>query len=145
MERILSALRHQAQLEPAFADASLEDIYDEPVRNQLFRNHMVKMFSLTPEEMDASALTHVDFTPERLERAKEQLAAVDVIGVQEEFEAFCHQLTQRFGWDLGSSLRANRSRPMEADPGLRRRLAEENADDVALYEFACELVGRRGT
>ena len=85
----------------------------------------------------------MDFTPERLERAKERLAAIDVVGVQEEFEPFCDELSHRFGWDLGSSLRANRTRPMEADPGLRRRLAEENADDIALYEFACKLVGRR--
>ena len=47
---------------------------------------MTKMLSLTPEEMDDGVLTRVEFTPERLERAKERLTEVDVVGLQEEFD-----------------------------------------------------------
>ena len=68
IERILSALRQQSQRPGPLAGAPLESVYDEPVRNQLIRNHMVKMLSITTDEMDAGALTHVDFTHDRLER-----------------------------------------------------------------------------
>ena len=40
-----------------------------PVRFTLVRNHMVKMLSLTVEEMTDGAMTNVDFDRHRLERA----------------------------------------------------------------------------
>ena len=49
------------------------------------------------------------FTPSRLEDAKSRLAGVDVVGLHHDLEAFCGELTRRFGWNLGTSVHANRT------------------------------------
>jgi hypothetical protein len=137
VERTLSYLRHHRVMTPADRDKPLEAIYDDPFRfDGLVHNHMVKMFSLTTDEMSAGALTTVDFTPDRLERAKRLLATVDVIGLQEHFDEFCEELTRRFGWSLGEPLHANRTEVVEVPDGLRARIAKDNEMDVELYEFA---------
>ena len=96
---------------------------------------MVKMLSLTVEEMTHGMLTTVDFTPARLARAKEALAGLEVVGLQERFEPFVDALQHRFGWSLGPPRFANRTRPEDASDALVRRIADDQADDLALYEF----------
>ena len=139
VERTLSALRHYREKTPADADRTLDEIYGDPLRFELVHNHMVKMFSLSVEEMTAGALTPVEFTPERLARAKDGLASVDVIGLQSCFEEFCQELTDRFGWRLGKPLMANRTRPVDVSDAFRARIAADNAADIALYEFAVDV------
>ena len=79
-------------------------------RDGLVRDHMVRMLSLTVEEMTAGALTQVVVDESRLKQAKENLVArIDVMGIQEEFEQFCDQLSTRFGWDLGPAHVANQT------------------------------------
>jgi hypothetical protein len=144
VERTLSYLRHHQQLTPADRDRPVEEIYDDPLRfHGLIHNHMVKMFSLTVDEMTDGVLTRVDFTPERLERAKQRLATVDVVGLQERFERFCHELTTRFGWDLGPSTHVNRTEAVDVPDSVRARIAEDNAMDIDLYAFARALCDSR--
>lgn len=146
VERTLSYLRHHRQLTPADARTPLEAIYEDSFRfHGLIHNHMVKLFALTRAEMTAGALTHVEFTPAHLERAKESLAGVDAVGIQDRFEEFCDELTARFGWYLGERTHVNRTEPFEVSESFRARIAEDNAMDVELFEFARELVeDRRG-
>jgi hypothetical protein len=137
VERTLSYLRHHRVLISDDSDVPLEDIYDDPFRFEgLIHNHMVKMFALTPETMTAGALTPVTFDRSHLELAKERLATVDVVGVQERFEEFCTELERRFGWDLGPPLFANRTQPVEVSDALVARIREDNALDAELFEFA---------
>jgi hypothetical protein len=144
VERTLSYLRHHRVLEPGEHDRPLEDIYDDSFRfHGLVHNHMVKMFSLTREEMTDGMLTRVEFTPERLALAKERLAGIDAIGLQEDFDEFCVELQRRFGWRLGEPLHANRTRPLDVPESFRARIAEDNAMDVELYEFARRLCEQR--
>lgn len=137
VERTLSFLRHHRKLTPADAHLSLEEIYEDPLRfDRLVHNHMVKMFALTTEDMTGWLMTTVDFRPEHLERAKERLATVDVVGIQEDFEPFCHELERRFGWDLGPPVVANDTPHEAVSDAFRARIAEDNALDIELYEFA---------
>ena len=124
----------------------LEELYDDPVRiHAAAHNQMTKMLSLRPTEMvDAAMLTRVEFDRDRLERAKEALAGIDVIGLQEHFEDFCEELSARFGWRLGDPERVNATMPAEVPESLRARIAEDNAFDVELYEFASELLHDAG-
>jgi Sulfotransferase family len=144
VERTLSYLRHHRQNWPEDRHKSLEEIYDDPLRfHGLAHNHMTKMFSLTIEEMTDDMLTRVEFTPERVERAKENLAAVEMVGVQDRFEEFCRELNDHFGWRLGDQPRfANMSEPVQVPDSLRKRIIEDQAADVELYEFALELCDR---
>jgi hypothetical protein len=145
VERTLSYLRHHRALTPEDADKSLEEIYADPLRfHGLAHNHMVKMFSLTGEEPGVSMLTRVEFTPERLEYAKERLATVSAIGVQERFEEFCEQLERGFGWDLGPPREMNKTGRADVSEEFRARIAEDNAMDIELYEFGCRLYEERG-
>ncbi len=163
IERTLSYLRHRRQEAPEDRDKSLEEVYADPYRfDALVHNHMTKMFSLTPDEATAWTedvakmfsltpdrtapwiLTKVEFTPERLERAKEGLASVDAIGLQEHFDDFCVDLSRRFGWDLGPRLHVNRTDEDQVSESFRARIAADNAMDIELYEFARGLYERRG-
>ena len=146
VERTLSYLRHHRMLTPADGDKTLEAIYEDDFRYQtLIHNHMVKMFSLTPREMTDGALTPVDFTPGHLDRAKQQLATVDFVGLQEHFEEFCEGLHQQLGWNLGGPLQANRTEPVEVSDSFRDRITEDNAMDVELYEHARDTYEGRYT
>jgi len=144
VERTLSYLRHHREVTPEDRDVALERIYDDPLRfDGLVHNHMVKMFSLTCEEMTDGVLTRIEFTPERLQLAKENLSGVDVVGVQDQFDEFCHELTGRFGWELGAPTHVNRTDPVEVSQSLCARIAEDNAMDMEFYEYAKRLVDDR--
>lgn len=49
---------------------------------------------------------------------------------------FRRRLTRRFGWNLGPNETVNVSSPLEVSDAFRDLIAEENALDVKLYEFA---------
>ena len=68
-----------------------------------------------------------------------------MLGLQDHFDDFCDDVSARFGWGLGAPLYANRT-PAEAAPQhLRERIAADNALDVELFAYACELyAARRG-
>ncbi len=145
VERTLSYLRYHKMFFPADAHLSLEEIYEDPFRfDGMIHNHMTKMFSLTVDEIQpAGMLTVQPIDNERLETAKRELELIDVVGLQETFDDFCAELTQRFGIDLGPELTANATRAEPVDDDLRQRIARDNAADVELYQFAQNLVAAR--
>jgi Sulfotransferase family len=144
VDRTLSYLRHHRHMTEEDREKPLEEIYADPFRfHGLVHNHMVKMFSLTASEMTDGVLTKVDFSPSRLERAKERLVRVDVVGLQERFDEFCEELTGRFGWRLGEPVHSNRTDPTETSDAFHSRIAEDNAMDIELYDFARRLCEQR--
>lgn len=148
VERTLSFLRHQAQRRQrgATEDTPLTEIYEDPFRFEaMVQNHMTRMLSLSPEEMayGDGVLATVPYTSDRLERAKEALAAIDLFGLQHRLEELCTELTSRYGLQLGGPRRSNTTEATDADPGLVARIAQDNALDVELYRYACELYERR--
>ena len=151
VERTLSHLRHYRRLTPDARGKSLEAIYDETPTYVFLRDHMVKMFSMTVDEVATAArenkwpvIKYIELTPDRLARAKERLASVDVLGLQDRFDEFCAVLQSRFGWQLGEPLYANSTPHDEVPDSLRERIAADNALDVELFEYACDLYDRRG-
>ncbi|MDW3220236.1 MAG: hypothetical protein R8F63_16625 [Acidimicrobiales bacterium] len=139
VERTLSSLRHYREKTPGMEDVPLAELYEDPWRRLVIRNHMVKMLSLTVEEMTGGMLTEVDFTPARLQQAKDALDTIDVVGIQTRFEPFCDELARRFGWDLGPPRYANRTSRTEAPEDLVARIVEDQADDIALFEYGCSI------
>lgn len=143
--RTLSFLQYHRVLIPADRDLPLEAIYDNQQRyDQLIHNHMVKMLSLTPDEMTADMLTVVDFTPERLARARANLEAIDAVGTQDRIEDFCRAVDAAYGWRITRDARHTGAGTPDVPASFRRRIAEDNADDMALYDHAVELVSTRG-
>jgi hypothetical protein len=139
VERTLSFLRHQRKVDADSTDRPLEEIYEDgTLREGLIRDHMVRMLSLTVDEMVEGALTRVEVDDARLARALQALEGeVDLFGLQEHFEDFCAELSARYGWDLGQPRFANRTfEDIEVSDAFRARIADDNAADVALYEAA---------
>lgn len=145
VERTLSFLRHQREVEPRLADHSLEEVYADPVTTSgLVTNHMVKMLSMTVEEMTDGALSPITVDDTHLARARERLEHdIDVMGLQEHFDAFCADLEAAFGWDLGPPLFMNRTAPAPGSAALREQIRADNAADIRLHRFAVELWTRR--
>lgn len=148
VDRTLSFLRHQASRRQrgATEDTPLDEIYEDPFRfDAMIHNHMSRMLSLAPEEMGPGdgVLATVPYTRERLDRAKDALAALDLFGLQEHFDEFCEELGGRYGFDVGAPLRTNTTETTAAPPGLAERIADDNALDMELYEYACRLYEER--
>jgi hypothetical protein len=145
VERTLSLLRRRENAEERFHGRTLEDIYDDESLRDIIRNHMVKMLSLTVDELTAAPLVlEVEFDEARLERAKANLRdRIDVFGLQEHFDEFCADLSGRFGWDLGAPRFANRTERSPVSDALRERIAGDNRMDRELYDFARQLWEQR--
>src|SRR5688572_23706339 len=82
----------------------------------------------------------------RLALAKQNLAKVDIVGLTERYEDFLDLIVDRFGWEVNRGVRANVAPPeheLPASDELRRRIAEDNAIDVELYEHAVQIVAER--
>lgn len=143
--RTLSQLRRFRDVIPEYAGVDLETIYEDPWRfHNNLHNHMVRMFSLTADEvLETGMWTRIEHTRARLERAKERLESVDVVGIQERFDDLCSAVATRFGWDLGEPTRAATTSGPPVDDSFEERIAHDNALDVELYEYACQLVDRR--
>jgi hypothetical protein len=145
VERTLSLLRRRQEAEERFRGRTFEDIYADDSLTDIIRNHMVKMLSITVDELESAPLVMpVEFDRTRLEQAKANLRdRVDVFGLQEHFDEFCADISNRFGWDLGAPRFANRTQRAIVSDELRRQIAKDNAFDVELYDFARQLWGER--
>ncbi len=148
IERTLSYLRHQRKINHADRPLPLEAIYDDPFRfNGLIRNHMVRMFSIGADEMVAGdgVLTDVPDSRERLERAKDAVAGLEAFGLQPRFEEFWREFAVRYGLDVGEPVRSNATDREGAPARLVERIADDNALDIELYEYASRLYAARRT
>jgi hypothetical protein len=150
VERTLSFLRHQAERRQrgATEDTPLVEIYEDEFRfRHMIQNHMTRTLSLSPDEMRAhdGVLTPVPYTTERLEAAKEALARLDLFGLQDHFDDFCDELAGRYGLDVAGPLRTNTTEPVDVPDGFVDRIADDNALDMQLYDFASTLYRQRRT
>ncbi|HXT68227.1 MAG TPA: sulfotransferase family 2 domain-containing protein [Vicinamibacterales bacterium] len=144
VDRTLSFLRHRRELIEADRNKSLEEIYEDQFQfDTLIHNHMVKMLSMSVGEMTHGALTNLACGPGHLAEAQRQLEHLDVVGVLEEHEEFSERLRVSFGFELGAPLFINRTRPVAVSAAFRRRIADDNALDVELYQSACAIVRAR--
>jgi hypothetical protein len=113
VERTLSYLRHRRVLVAEDRDKSLEEIYDDPWAFPLIiENHMTRMLALEPEEVTWGPLSQMPYTPERLEQAKANLAAIDVFGLQDHMGEFWTDVQERFSWQLPPMPRFNTTEPV---------------------------------
>jgi hypothetical protein len=177
VERTVSVLKHFKRLRDRYRDLSLEEIYDDPVVFRFFvENHQTKVFSVSAADAPdafASALTFEEISARldepgrdarmvapdadvpdtitidaaRLAQAKANLAAVAVIGADDDFHGFVEDLRARFGWwsrGIDDRPRANVSvEPWAASTSLRARITADCRFDLELYAHARELISRR--
>jgi len=132
---------------PTLADATLEEVYAHPaVFGPLVRNHQTKIFSMRRSAGVESYLDVVELDRGDLAAAMANVAALDVLGVMEWYDAFLDDLEAGFGWRLHRGAHANAAPADDDEPvgdALRRKITEDNALDVELYEYARALVRSR--
>lgn len=76
---------------------------------------------------------------QRLAVAKENLSAVEVVGVTEHYDRFLGQLRDEHGWKIGSVPHRHAGEADVISPEFRRRIASDNAFDMELYAYAKSL------
>jgi hypothetical protein len=146
VERTLSYLR--ACLDPNSTSSyvkQLEEIYEDPLLHASFiSNHQAKLFALTTSDRPASLMEVINVDARRLEIAKANLERVDVLGVQERFSDLLGELKRRFGWRIIRAPNQHVNPGARVPDSFRRRIADDNQADVALFEHALRLCERRG-
>jgi hypothetical protein len=154
VDRTISLLRQFQRPSPwaperqaTLATKTLDEVYDHPrIYEQLVHNHQTKIFSMQPSDGPQNYMQVIGMNDARLERAKSNLAAVDVIGTTEDYAAFVDTVNARFGWAVPHDLRENAT-PLDgtapATDALRNRIATDNALDVELHAYALELAAAR--
>ena len=143
--RALSVLGQKRRHRPEFADATLEDIYNDPeIFNGQILNHQTKIFALPN---DSDLLSGFDPFPvglEQLELAKKNLNQVDVIGLQSDIPSFLAELERKFGWPVShADARKNVGDDRRVNDNFLDRIEADNAIDMAFYRYAVELVESR--
>jgi len=90
-------------------------------------------------EMFAASTGVIKVNDARLTIAKENLSAVDVIGVTEHYDRFLRQLVDRYGWAIKSIPHRHVGEVDAISPEFRSRIASDNAYDIELYDYARSL------
>lgn len=139
--RTISLLEQRRDLENR--DEPIEAMYEDATMfGREIHNHQTKIFSLTAADNPKTYLKIMSLDRSRLGAAKAALERVDLLGCQERFDEFVQALEHRFGWRTDNRQRVNVGPRItsEASSSFRRRVADDNALDVELYEYARELI-----
>jgi hypothetical protein len=145
VERTISYLKHCKRYHDQHRELSLEEIYTDHFHFACFvENHQTKIFSMTADDTLESFMDVIEIDDRRFALAKENVERVDVLGVHEHYQQFVDDLGDRFGWrfDRAGNRRVSRE-DWDVTPAFRRRIADDNAVDVELYEHARRLHERR--
>ena len=145
VERTISYLKHCQHYHERHRDKRLEEIYEDPFYFPCFiDNHQTKIFSMGPGDQLKSYMEVIDIDERRLEIAKANLERIDVLGLTSRHGEFLEELESRFGWVFdGRPNRRVSDDSSEIGRAFRRRIADDNAADVAFYEFAERLYHQR--
>ena len=143
--RTVSVLRHYKRHDDRLRDLSLEAIYEDGyVFPMQIHNYQAKLFAMTRDDKLESHLDVIDVDDDRLQLAKSNLERVEVLGLHDRYDEFVEQMQHRFGWHYAPvvSLRVS-TEDWDVSSAFRKRIASDNAADVAFYEFATQLYERR--
>ncbi len=147
VDRVESLLRMNTRTRSSDADRRLEEIYEDPDLHAMqIKDHQAKVFAMTAADGSDSVLHSLDVDGARLEVAKKQLEAVDVLAFQDDLDALTQTMITKFGWAPPRSAapqNTNAQVTQRADAALRKRIADDNPADQEFWEFACELRASR--
>lgn len=139
--RTVSFLRHCQRYNPQHRDLSLDAIYDDAMNTAMFvTNHQTKVFAVERGDQGASVAAGLAIDDARFALAVERLRTVELVGVQEDYEAFVARVAHRFGWPDQEIPRARVAPEGEPVPAaLRRRIEADVGADLEFYEIGREL------
>jgi Sulfotransferase family len=103
---------------------------------QILRDSAPGRFSM---ECFAASTGVINIDEKRLAAAKENLSAVEVVGVTEYYDHFLQQLVNRYNWTITSIPPRHTGEQDAISPEFRNRIASDNIFDIELYEYAKSL------
>jgi hypothetical protein len=136
VERAISHLKQETP-----PGGSLEATYEDPAVQLRIVNHQVRMFAFTAEDRIENFATPLDIDERRFAIACQHLAAVHLVGFQEDFEGFLGAVEARFGWVRASVQRVRVGPDVRVSDDLRRRIAADSEPDIAFHAYARRLAG----
>lgn len=75
----------------------------------------------------------------RLATARDNLAAVEVVGVTDHYDRFLKQLTDKYAWKIKSVPHRHYGEDATISREFRNRIVTDNKFDMELYDYACSL------
>ncbi len=90
-------------------------------------------------ECFAASTGVIQIDEKRLTVAKQNLSAVEVVGVTEHYDRFLMQLVDRHGWNIKSLPHRHAGEADTISRDFRNRIARDNVFDMELYEYARSL------
>ncbi|MCB1689683.1 MAG: sulfotransferase family 2 domain-containing protein [Halioglobus sp.] len=90
-------------------------------------------------ECFAASTGVIDVDDSRLSTAKQNLSAVEIVGVTEHYDRFLKRLIEQYGWQIKAIPHRHAGEEETVSAEFRRRIASDNAYDMALYEHAKSL------
>jgi hypothetical protein len=144
VDRTISFLKQCKRQNEHHRDLPLEAIYEDAFfYPTLVHNHQAKVFSMDQGDKLETIYDIIDVDDRRLAQAKDNLAKVDVVGLSEHFDEFLAVMTERYDWTFDEKPKIREStESWAASDSLRRRIADDNAADVELYDFSRDLYER---
>lgn len=138
VERTISFLRHAKVHHPKQRDRSLAEIYEDHHQYGFFiHDYQVRQFAKGPDD-DLSHIAALWIDADRAMRARENLARVDLVGFHDRLEEFTVAACEVLGVPAPRDMPRARvgDTTFDVPDGLRERIAEDIAVDVAFYAHA---------
>ena len=154
VERVISMLKMRQRpanpptgnVLPRTPHMTLEEIYADPDMRPWVDNVQTRLFAMEATDRPRSFLDPLPLDAARLDAAKERLASIDVLGVQEDWLGLVRRAEAAFGWNpVSGHPRAFVSDEVVVPDGLRERIADDMRWDRELYDFARRLIADRST
>lgn len=145
VERTISFLRHASAWHPVQAGRTLTEIYQDHHQYGFFiHDYQVRQFA----KREGDDLAHIGFLlidDERAEQARRRLDQIDLVGIYTEYDDFTRRALSLLGWPVVERPRRNQSNRADDVPiALREQIVHDLAADIAFYDYAVDLVRRRG-
>lgn len=138
VERVVSHLRMRRR--NLQSHKGLDEIYSQTrFRERNLTNLQCRFFAHEMTEDLQTVFEAKTLDASDVARAKRLVARCAFIGLQEDFDGSLERLKQQFGFRFNGYPRGNVGTPYEVPPGLRERIAEDNAIDIGFYEFVSQL------
>jgi len=146
VDRTISLLGDMRHWNDDTRGRTVEELYDDPMLNAMFvRDHMTKIFALTDADDPPNYMHGLVIDDERQALARQRLTTCDVVGLRERFDDFVAEVEGRFDWTIADRPDRHRARgeAFDVSNSFRARIAEDNAHDMAFYDYAVSLVESR--
>ena len=90
-------------------------------------------------EWVAASTGVINVDESRLAIAKENLSAIEVVGVTTHYDRFLSKLVERYGWEITSEPHRHVGEDEAISTAFRNRIADDNTFDMQLYDYARSL------